>query len=354
MLCLIKKICFYLLKLLPVVFVLIISTNLFAVGKPVNILSWWGYLDDPQIAKIVDDKCKVSMSHDIYYTNNEFLRRVSTNKNRYDLIIFSQAMYEQIKNQLPNSKINLSIFAKSFNPIIEKEYNSQNFPKNVIFFMHSLSGFLWNPAVIHLSSKDDINQIFKKANNNIIVMIDDPAEVWNLIDKAYYNNQNRPQEKSDELTLTNFKKLTQHTKVYVSNNFNQVYDQANFAFAFGWSGDAIVYMKQANKNFKFLIHPKLSYISSDLLAAINNKHQTQCVARVLMSKPVLDIVQKNTYYFSPYGDYNQLKLPIYRKVYKEVFAKLKYIPWLEGPLTSNEFQGMVNAWSDIQLNIHNS
>lgn len=336
----------------------VVAANSYAANDgSVNALSWWGYLDSPAVAQEVKNKCNVNLSHDTYYTNNEFLRRVNTNKTHYDIIIFSHTMYDLIKNQIPKNKVNLAAFAENFNPIIKKQYQQRNFPHNVIYFMHSLSGFLWNPNVISLSEQDSVEDIFRKANKNIVVMIDDPLEIWNLIDKTYGSKNNTEFKNYNEtvpLNSDNFKRLIQNTTVYMANNYNQIYDQKNFAFAFGWSGDAIVYMKQANKSFKFLIHPKLSYISSDLMAAMNDDPQTICVAKVLMSKKVLDIVENYTYYFSPYGDYQAVDLPIYRSIYQEVFKQLPHIQWLEAPLSSSDFEKMTNAWNEIQLNMHSN
>lgn len=113
-------------------------------------------------------------------------------------------------------------------------------------------------------------------------------------------------------------------------------------------------MKQANKSFKFLIQPKLSYITTDLLAAMNSRPKTVCVANVLMSKKILDIVQKNSYYFSPYGDYEAVNFPTYRLVYRDVFSRLSEIPWLEMKLSSNEFEKLADEWNSIQLNMRDN
>jgi hypothetical protein len=336
----------------------LVSTNCFAEKEQsVNVITWWGYLDSPEVAQEVKKQCHVNLSHDTYYTNNEFLRRVNTNKTRYDIIIFTQTIYDLVKNQIPKNKVNLAAISEKFNPIIKSHYKQSQFPPNVIYFMHSLSGFLWNPNVINLSSQDSVEDIFKKADKNIIVMIDDPLEVWNLINKAY-----RPKNiinlknynESVQINSDSFKKLIQIATAYTSNNYNQVYDQKNFAFAFGWSGDAIVYMKQAKKSFKFLIHPKLSYISSDLMAAMNDDPKTVCAANVLMSKKVLDIVENNTYYFSPYGDYQTVNDSFYKSIYQEVFKKLSTIQWLEAPPSSADFEKMTNDWNEVQLNMRNN
>jgi spermidine/putrescine-binding protein len=73
------------------------STNCFAEKeRSVNVITWWGYLDSPEVAQEVKKQCHVNLSHDTYYTNNEFLRRVNTNKTRYDIIIFTQTIYDLV------------------------------------------------------------------------------------------------------------------------------------------------------------------------------------------------------------------------------------------------------------------
>lgn len=343
----------YALKLFLILMVTVSISSYAAKDNSVNVIAWWGYLDSPEIVKKVKARCNVNMSYDTYYTNHEFLRRVRTNKSNYDIIIFSNTIYDLVKNQIPKTNVNLAKFSRKFHPVIRKKYIESSYPSNVVYFMHSLTGFLWNPKVINLNSSDTVQDIFRKAGKNIVVMIDDPAEIQNLIHNTYKSQHGTDYQKTD-LTTETFKKLVQDATVYVVNNYNQVYDQKSFAFAYGWTGDAIVYMKQTNKEFKFLIQPQLSYITTDLLAAMNDNSETACVANVLMNKKVLDIVQNNTYYFSPYGDYQVVNSPVYQSVYRDVFDKLSVIPWLEVKLSSNEFEKLVDKWNDIQLNVRGS
>lgn len=328
----------------------IVSLDCYALSPDsINVLTWWGYLDSPEINEIVKSECNVTISHDTYYTNDEFLRRMTTNKSSYDIVIFSQTIYNLVKDKIPKNNVDLTDISKKFNPTIKMEYLRQKYPPNIIYFMHSLSGFLWNPKVINITDHDSIQDIFKKAGKNIVVLIDDPVEIWNLINIAYPIKKD-----SVHLASENFGKLVQDATVYMTNNYNQTYNQNNFAFAFGWSGDAMVYMQQSTQKLNFLIHPKLSYISSDMLAAMNKKNNTICVAKVLLSKRVLDIVQNNTHYFSPYADYKTINQPVNQDIYKIIFKKLPQMKWLESSKSSADFQIMVDTWNSIQMNTRNS
>ncbi len=322
--------------------------------RSVNILSWWGYLEDPQVITEITNRCNVNVSSDVFYTNNEFLRRIKTNKADYDIIILSDTVYRAIKNDLPKIKTNLSGISDKFHPVIRQKYLASHFPNNVIYFVHSISGFLWNPELIDLSEKDQIRTIFKKSKNNIVVLVNDPIEIWNLINKANDQNNTPWLKKYDEtlpLSMENFLNVVQNKNVYLTNNYNQTYDQPNFAFSFGWIGDAITYMNQSHKKYKFLLHPDLSYISADLLVAMNDRPETICIATSLMSKKILNKIGEKAYYFSPYGDYTAINSPEFQNIYQDIFKKLPYLPWLES-VSAHDYAKIEEAWNQIEINLH--
>src|SRR5690606_7579461 len=131
----------------------------------------------------------------------------------------------------------------------------RNYPKNVVYFAHSMSGFLWNPANISINKNDTIETIFKKSVNKYVVITDDPGEAKKLIE---FNGDKN-------LSISNFKKMVQQANVYITNNYSQIYNKPEFSFSYGWSGEALVDLLTSNKDYQFLVHPKMSYISSDLL-----------------------------------------------------------------------------------------
>ena len=70
----------------------------------INVMVWYGYLDDPKITKLVEQKCNVTMSHDTYYSNDEFLNRFNKNEKHYDLIIFSDTIFNTVSDYIVKSK----------------------------------------------------------------------------------------------------------------------------------------------------------------------------------------------------------------------------------------------------------
>ena len=157
----------------------------------VNVLGWWGYLDSEEIQEEIEKKCNVSFSYDEYYSNDEFLRRWNNSKKGdYDIIIFSETIYNVVRDRIDDKNGELYKEKERFLPIIKKRYEQKRFASNVLFFAHSLTGFLWNPRIITLSDSDDIKQIFYKAKGKYKLLIDDPVEVGLLVEEAYRNESN--------------------------------------------------------------------------------------------------------------------------------------------------------------------
>ncbi len=129
----------------------------------VNILTWWGYLDYPEVVSDIEKKCNVKVSYDEYYSSSEFLRR--ERQENYDIVIFSGTIYDLVKANIGLKKSNLWRQSLNYNPIIRKHYLHSDFTPNVVYFLHSLTGFLWNPNVIDIYKNDSIFEIFKKAKS---------------------------------------------------------------------------------------------------------------------------------------------------------------------------------------------
>ena len=69
-------------------------------NRAVNILTWWGYIDYPEIINAAEKRCHAKISFDQYYSNDEFLRRWREQRDSYDIIIFSNTIYPGIKNEI--------------------------------------------------------------------------------------------------------------------------------------------------------------------------------------------------------------------------------------------------------------
>lgn len=317
----------------------------------INILTWWEYLDD-KIVDTAEKKCNVKISYDEYYNNDEFIRRWSAGKEDYQVIIFSQTIYNIVKDKLPrikNSKLNNNI--KYYNPVIRNHYLQKNYPENVAYFTHSLTGFLWNPENIYISSNDSIDSIFKKAKNNNVVIIDDPEEFKKLIGVNLASNRSKfPQ--NNALTIESFKKITNNSNVYITNNYYNIYLQPRFAFSFSWSGEALLALMNSGRDYQFLIHPKLSYISTDLISQTFNSTGSQCVASYLSSKEIMEVLQEKNFYFSPYANYSKNKNIKFKKIYKEFASNLKNLSWIDASDQKN-YYGRNKSWQLIKISLNN-
>ncbi len=310
----------------------------------VNVLTWWGYLNHPEIINSVENQCGVKLSFDEYYSNEEFLRRWREKKN-YSVIIFSNTIYPIIKKDVAIKNSPLRKRAFDYAPIIKNHYFQSNYPPNVIYYIHSLTGFLWNSEAIKLTQKDSISDIFEKAKNNYIIFIDDPTEELNLFQTE--KNINNP---SGILTLSNFHQLTKNNnRIFITNDYSRLYENSNFAFSFIWSGDAIDNLKESHKKLLFMIHPKLSYISTDLLAVLNNDKETLCVANSLTSKANMAILQNKDYYFSPYLNIEDVQDNVFKEIYKDFLQKLPKLSWL-APLPKDQLEEITKQWDIIKLN----
>ena len=323
----------------------------------VNILTWWGYLDSNDLISMVEKECNVKISYDEYYTNIEFLRRWKTQRQNYDIVIFSETIYDLVKDEIALKTGSLYELSQDYHPIIKEQYERYNFPPNVTFYIHSLTGFLWNPDVVSLTKNEKLYSIFEKAKDKITIILDDPAEAEKLISLGYYEAIHGEKEgkgyknKLIPLTVKNFKKLIQQSKVYIVNDYNKIYTNKDFAFAFIWSGDAVTYLKKSEKKYKFLVHDNLSYVSSDLLAHLNHKDHVIATAKALMSKKAMGLVQNNEYYFSPYLDISDVNDPVFLKVYKQFIKELPNLSWVRDALWQQSPSRQV-SWDKIKLDVN--
>ncbi len=312
--------------------------------QTVNVLTWWGYLDDHKIIDSVENKCDVNISYDNYLSNDEFIRRWDANKGSYDIIIFSQTIYDVIKNKIPNlSKSKLSTVSSLYHPEIKKHYVLSHYPNNVVYFVHSLTGFLWNPMAINISERDSVNDIFKKAANKYVIIIDDPTEVNKLINAGSNLRTN-----NYSLNKTAFGQLVSRSVVYISNDYSKIYEKPEFAFSFTWSGEAFTDLSESKKKFKFLIHPNLSYVSSDLLAQVSNNKKAMCVSRALTSKETMSELQNYGYYFTPYADYSRVSNISFRDMYIRFVNSLPKLQWIES-MDQKSFDDMSKEWQLVKI-----
>ena len=321
--------------------------------KTVNVAAFYGFLEDPRIAKTVEDQCNVKFSHDAYYTNADFLHTFKKHKNDYDVMIFSNLVYGSIKKQLPN--IPSSTLWKSsdnYYPYFKEYYLTHNYTHNTAFFTHAVVGFMYNPKLITIRPNETMAEIFKSAKNHTVILVDDSGEIGNLLTTGFSDDKNIPKNKDGTVSLTyeNLKKMTQHTKVYITSDFNKIYDSPDFAFSYIWSGDALLYIKKSGKPYKFVIPSNASSICTDLIVQMKNTPEAMCTARVLQNQSTLKYFEEDTYYFSPYFK-NNLNDPSYTQLYDETKKILPKLTMIQ-PVDHFE-EEYNNQWNLIKLNVNN-
>lgn len=315
-------------------------------NKTVNVLVWWEYLDEPNTSKLIEKECGVTLSYDNYTSYDDMLRRWNSNAEKYDILIFSHTIYNVLKNRITLNNSDLWKNSKNYNPIIRKQYINSHFPHNVVYFAHSLTGFIWNPDIVQLTRDDTVQSAFNKAKTNKVILLDDPVEVNMLLTGAINNNFNDPNNK---ISLENLKKLTLEARIYISNEINKIYGQKDFAFAYQWSDLAFVTDKNIQK-YRFLINEHLSYVSSDLLAQITDSKPTACVANILAGKQFLSELQKRTRYFSPYGNIDTVPEGAFKEAYKKFLSTLPRLYWLEPP-SADKYNKLNREWDRVKYEL---
>ncbi|MBA2650467.1 MAG: hypothetical protein H0U75_12905 [Legionella sp.] len=159
-------------KTLLLIICMVLSNNIpasinTASKKTVNVIAFYGFLEDPKIKNAVEKQCHVNFSHDAYYTNAEFLHDFHKQKDSYDVMIFSNMVYGSIKNQLPSiENSNLWKSAAEYYPFFKDYYLKHNYTHNTAFFTHAIVGFMYNPELIDIRPEEKMGEIFKSAKDN--------------------------------------------------------------------------------------------------------------------------------------------------------------------------------------------
>lgn len=320
-----------------ILFIIIYSiwSNSNASQEKVNVLTWWGYLNMPWVAKEIQDKCHTQLTFDEYFTEDEFVKLLKQRKNYYDIIIFPGGAYEKVEKEI-NVLASSDLYERGqkYIDVVKKQYYDKKYPHNVVYFMIIVSGFLWNPGMMDINTYDDISAIFKKTKNGIVLLADEPQDLFYFV-QPFDTNE--------------FKKLFQNSHVYITNELNaNLLNRKDFSFAYQWSGIGLFYLNNYKSNYKFLIHPKYSHLSSDLLAQLNNKEQTHCVADMLSSKEFLNHMQNVAYYISPYEDGKHIDNVFIKKLYKDTFAIFNKLKWSDS-INTQQFNWIHQKWDYIKL-----
>ncbi len=292
----------------------------------INILSWWGYINTKQIKDLAQKKCGVGISIDEYYSSSEMIRRFEKNTSKYDLLIFANTTYSMIKDKVPSITVKGSQIVDQYLLPIRAIYNKKNYPSNIRFFMHAFTGFLVNSKNSNFNQSSKLSEIFKLGTDTTLVLIDDPIEIQMLLSRA-------------NLKLSELIELSKKQKLLISNNIDRVSQTDKFGIAYVWSGAAIDNIKSSN-SLKFLVHPKLSHITSDLIALMSKKKEGKCVFDVLTSKEVLNLIAEETKYFPSFG------LPLNFSNYSSL-PDLSKIKWIDSP-SREEIHTLNREWKRVK------
>ena len=310
----------------------------------VNILSWFDYIGFADVANEIENTCHVKISYDGYYSNEDFLRRWNNHNRNYDVIIFSDTIYSTVKDELTGVDADLHDLTKNYHPSVKKQFDQIGYLSNVLYFIHAYTVFLWNPNNIAIHEQDDISQIFKNAHDKFVVLVDDPLENHILFKSCVDCDK---KSDIDYFTPKNFRLMSQKTKIFTSdNNYAKIFSHRNFAFAYLWSGTAL-WLQSGHPHLKIMIHPKLTNISTDLLAVTNDRKESICVARFLASKKLLTKIRNESYFFTPYLDISSINSPLLKKITLHLLRHIDHLKWSRLQNVT-DFMHLARQWKVIK------
>lgn len=295
--------------------------------KPVRILSWWGYIkaSEPKVIAI-ENKCQTRISVDEFYSNTEFLARLgesSTPKNPFDILVFSDTVYTSKQlGFLSKSKLHFDRGLSGYSEPVKDFFKSRRYDAATGIFQISLSGFLVNKNLMRISPNDPLSLFFTRAQDNIVVLLDDHVEITTLLSNwecSEHKNECSKLGRSLFPSEEKLKQLVGKAKLVISSDLADITKHPNFALAYTWSGDALRQL-DGRSNLEFLLHPSLSHTSMDLLSLVGTSKEAKCVAEAMASKEFLDTVARRTRYFSPYGPVDAQD-PSFHKIQREFFDR---------------------------------
>lgn len=331
-------------------------------------IGWTGYLEyTPHIAQLtqqVENSCHVKIdfnNYDSYDQMIDYLREPS--KGQYDIVIASDTFEKGILDYIKNPSSDLYKTSRHYNPYVRQHMRELHYPPNVAFFQLALTGFVYNPKLVHPSKNFCIKDAFKIAEKHIVIMMDDPYETAVMVQRCYYSHEPRlPLTKKQIIrNLHRFQKEAMGKKIWFSELYNPRDNSKDFALQYIWEGDGMLIKKAVNSNtkqrLKFMIPQDYTYITSDILATLNNKPATNCVARQLTSPHYIESMDQDQYYFSPYlSEQHTLATndAEYNRFQQLMLTDLKNArpnDWIEGNDFSDH-QEVYNLWQKIRAEVN--
>ncbi|MCL1125847.1 hypothetical protein [Shewanella surugensis] len=322
-------------------------------NQGINIITWWGYFT-PELLMPIENKCKVKISYDEFYSNPELFRRMK--KEEYDIAIYGDSVHQYFSRLYPQQYANISQdITAHYHPLVKDLYQRSGLPSNTVYFQLSLAGLLWNPINIRLDETDTLGTIIEKSKGKTIVLMDEHVEVLNFLSDMDSTHL-KFISKYNETTILQVVELFEESHVIIANNLGNIAHKGDFAFAFTWSGEALKKIIQGELNHQFMAHVGLSHWSSTVLELVSNKQGGQCVARELASENMINKVIKKSYSFSPYGisiknsremdpQYNRVVDYFFTHIHK--LEKLKNEPY-------DVYKAYDKEWQKLKLLINSS
>jgi hypothetical protein len=105
--------------------------------------------------------------------------------------------------------------------------------------------------------------------------------------------------------------------------------------------------------YKIMIHTRYSVVSADMIATLNNKPDTTCVANVMSGEEFLSDMQNDSFYISPYGDSNKITDPHFKSIQELFFKYLPHLKWID-EVNEKQSDIMNREWKFVKSNFNQS
>nr|BFD30838.1 hypothetical protein GTC16762_04560 [Pigmentibacter ruber] len=297
----------------------------------VNIISWWGYLDQ-DLKESITKKCKTEINIDEYFSTEEFLRR--TKNGNYSILIYSMDAYNLISNKIV--RIENSNILKNYHKNVRSSFSRNKMSKYSNIYALGTSGYLYNKKYYSKEEFENLDLVLAKYSNSKVILGDSMIENIRLLGHKDLNEVNKS-------IIDEFKNKFKNNKVLFTNDFTQEISISGIQLGYVWLGFA-------NSNLDFIVDKKFNFVSADLISLTENSVKAKCVMNELSSKKTLEKSVFKNNYFSPYSDFNENysnKFNVFYKNYMENFDKNVWV----GSFDKVNYDRMNILWKKIKISL---
>lgn len=351
--------CFFKISLL---YNLCFSTYLHAQNNEFNILGWGHVLDISEgvrnKVKNIEKTCDISISYDRYSNYQDFLTQLVNHDYEYNIVLIPDTHLSLISKHIPKDRNHeLDTIINSYNPYVKNHFKMLDRTGNITYFAQSLTGILINKDKIKTDNINNIQDLVGSLNkNDMLMVLDDPTELSSLIESDISKRKDSLKKTSDIINnIRKFNGLIKDKNVTIVNFYNKRMDENNFAAAISWSGEAIrdisIISAKGKNNLKFLTPKDFSIISSDVLVQLKRDNATDCAMKMLSSQALVDEVNFEMNYFSPFISYDTMKNKNnnYYKIQQQYIAYLPHANWLDS-VEKEGFDKVIYEWEKLKFN----